>query len=174
MTHLFPISKNKFATLALSVVALMPSLALAQATGTFSAVASVVQPLTIASASTLSFGDFAAGSEEGRIVISSTGLTRTASGGARLVNSNSGTPSTIVIASTPGSTYSVSLPSTFTLGTLNGATMEIVAFSTNLQEKGVIPDSGRGSFQIGGTLKVAANQAGGSYSGMVPITINYP
>jgi hypothetical protein len=92
------------------------------------------------------------------------------------VNSNIGAFSTITVTGTAGTTYTVELPTTVSLGASGGVTMELTGFTTNLPggtAKAIIPDSGTGSFQIGGTLNVAANQAGGNYLGTVAITINY-
>ena len=171
-------SKFKFTALALSLAGLIPSLALAQVTGSFSAAATVVQPLIIQSTTPLNFGSFASGLNSGSVIVSSTApYTRTATEGVTLVNSgNVGSFSTITINGTAGTTYSVTLPPRVTLGASGGATMDITEFTTNLptgSTKPRIPDSGTGSFQIGGTLRVAANQPGGSYAGTVPITIDY-
>jgi spore coat protein U-like protein len=175
MTQSFSTTKFNLAALALSLIALTPGLSLAQVTGSFRASANVVQTLSIESAGQLSFGDFIPTTQDGTVVVSSVGSYARTSTNVKLVNSNAGTVSTVVITGAPDSTYTVSLPSTFNLGGIGGASMEISSFSTNLVgSRGVIPDAGRGSFQIGGTLKVVANQPGGNYSASVPITINYP
>jgi hypothetical protein len=54
------------------------------------------------------------------------------------------------------------------------ATMSITSITTSLvSSKGKIPSSGTQTFQVGGTLNVAANQLSGVYTGSIPITISY-
>ena len=178
MTNSLPFSKSKFAALGLSLLGLLPCLALAQVNGSFNAAATVVQPLTITSTSTLNFGSFVAGATAGTVVVSSSGTyTRSATGGVKLVNSNNGTFSTINVSGAVGTNYWInSLPDVKLINSTGGTTMAISSFTTNLPSgtaKASILDTGNGSFQIGGTLDVGAGQVSGTYSAVIPITINY-
>ena len=179
------IFKSHFLSLSVSFAALMPSMTWAQATasGSFTASAVVVQPLTITSATALSFGSFVAGSG-GTVTISSVApYTRTSTSlvpgtgtSLNLVASNQGSVSNISISGIEGTTYTVTLPTmpTTLSSSLGGATMKMTILTTNLvDKKGTIPSSGAQTFQIGGTLEVAANQLSGTYSATLPITISY-
>ena len=179
MTNSLPFSKSKFAALGLSLLGLLPCLALAQVNGSFNAAATVVQPLTITSTSTLNFGSFVAGATAGSVIVSSSGTyTRSATGGVKLVNSNNGSFSTINVSGAVGTNYWINtLPADVKLiNSTGGATMTISSFTTNLPSgtaRASITDSGNGSFQIGGTLEVGINQPSGIYSAVIPITVNY-
>ena len=176
--------KFNFCALALSLAALIPCLSWADpvsTTGSFPASATVVQPLTITGASTLSFGSFVAGHGGTVTIPSTTPYTRTSTSLVTasplvLVASNSGGVSTINISGIEETTYTVTLPgvpTTLSSGT-GGATMSITKITSNLTDlAGTIPAAGAQTFQVGGTLAVAKDQISGVYSGTLPITIAY-
>ena len=180
------IFKSHFLSLAVSLAAFTPSLTWAQqatASGSFTASAVVVQPLTITSATALSFGSFVAG-KGGTVTIpsvspytrTSTSLVSGTGTSLSLVASNQGSVSNISISGIEGTTYTVTLPTVpTTLSTgVGGATMRMTTITSNLVGlAGTIPSSGAQIFQIGGTLEVGANQQSGTYSATLPITISY-
>jgi hypothetical protein len=167
-----------FFALVLSLLGLSPHLAWGvDVVGSFPASATVVQPLTIASASTLNFGSFVAGGGGTVTIPSVTPFTRTSTGASlSLVASNPGSASTISVSGVEGRTYTVTLPTTPTQLTnaSGGATMAITTITSNLVGlAGTIPASGAQTFQIGGTLTVGSAQPSGTYSANLPITISY-
>ena len=179
------IFKSHFLSLAVSLAAFTPSMSWAQTTtaGTFTASAVVVQPLTITSATALSFGSFVARLGGTVTIPSVSPYTRTSTSlvsgtgtSLSLVASNQGSVSNISISGIEGTTYTVILPTVpTTLSTgVGGATMRMTTITSNLVGlAGTIPSSGAQIFQIGGTLEVGANQQSGTYSATLPITISY-
>lgn len=178
--------KKHCLNLAVSLAALLPCMTWAQqatTSGSFTASAIVVQPLTITSASALSFGSFVAG-KGGTVTIPSVApYTRTSTSlvagpgtSLSLVASNQGSVSNISISGIEGTTYTVSLPTiptTLSTGS-GGATMRMTVITSNLVGlAGTIPSSGAQTFQIGGTLEVGGGQLSGTYSATLPITISY-
>lgn len=151
-----------------------PALAQYSTDGTVNTTAAVVRTLSITSATDLSFGTFAAGNSAGTVSVSATG-NRTATGGVTLVSASTGSQATISLSGTPSTSYSVSLPATVQLTASGGsATMSIGSFTTTLNAlQGSLNASGTGSFGIGGTLSVAANQAVATYTGSFTVTLNY-
>ena len=179
------IFKSHFLSLAVSLYALLPCAAWAQSTaqgsalvtasGSISATATVVQPLTISSTSTLNFGSFVAGTSAGTVTISANPYTRT-SDNVRLVASNPGSVSTVVVTGVENTGFTVIFPQTVSLSTsAGGASMTLNTFTSSLLNNGgMVGTNGSQSFQVGARLNVGASETSGVYSGSVPITINYP
>jgi hypothetical protein len=169
--------KFKYLSLMLSFLGLFPCLAWGvEAVGSFPVTATVLQPLTITSTSTLSFGSFVAGAGGSVTIPSAAPHTRTSTSNVTLVSSNAGSVSNITVSGVAGTTYTVILPvvPTTLSSATGGATMQISTISSNLTGlAGLIPTLGSQTFQVGGTLVVASNQLPGVYSGTLPITITY-
>lgn len=155
------------------VCSLMTTSAFAQTTPVFNvnASATVVTPVTIASASTLNFGAFAPGSSDGTVVIPSAG-SRSGTN-VILMATNVGAPSTITVAGDPNMSVTLDLPGAVTTLVSGQNQMTVDKFETNLAKNTRLLPNGTLSFQLGATLNVKANQATGTYSGTVPITVSY-
>jgi hypothetical protein len=154
-----------FVGLGLSVLC-APALAQFTANGNVNSSASVVRILSVASTSELSFGTFAAGGTAGTVVMSATG-NRSATGGVTLVSTAGGSQGTVTLSGTPATSYTVSFPGSVTLtATSGGATM-------NLGSQGSLNSAGSGSFGVGGTLSVSANQPIATYAGSFTVTLSY-
>ncbi|MFZ4649893.1 MAG: DUF4402 domain-containing protein [Rubrivivax sp.] len=151
-----------------------PALAQYSATGTVNASANVVRTLSVTSTTDLSFGTFAPGPTGGTVVMSAIG-NRTATGGVTLVNTTPGSQATVNLAGTPSTAYSLTLPSSVLLtASTGGATMTLSSFTTTLTAgQGSLNSGGTGSFGIGGTLSVSANQPIAVYTGSVTVTLTY-
>lgn len=151
-----------------------PALAQYSADGSVNTSASVVRNLTVTSTTDLSFGTFSAGSTPGTVSMSATG-TRGSTGGVTLVSASTGSQATVNLSGTPSTSYSVSLPATVQLTASGGsATMSLGSFTTTLTAlQGSLNASGTGSFGIGGTLSVGANQPVATYSGSFTVTLSY-
>ena len=86
--------------------------------------ATVVRTLAVTSTTELSFGTFAAGNVSGTLTMSSVG-NRSATGGVTLVAANPGNQATVNLAGTPGTSYSVSLPSSIQLSAATGRAITV-------------------------------------------------
>lgn len=159
--------------LGLSVLS-VPALAQLTANGNVNSSASVVRILSVSSTSELSFGTFSAGSTAGTVVMSAAG-NRTATGGVTLVSSSGGSQGTVTLTGTPATSYTVSFPSSVTLtATSGGATMNLGSFTSTLTgSQGTLNSAGSGTFGIGGTLSVSANQPIAVYAGSFTVTLSY-
>jgi hypothetical protein len=151
-----------------------PAFAQYSTQGTVNASANVVRILSVTSTSDLSFGTFAPGPTAGTVVMTAAG-NRTATGGVTLVSASAGAQGTVNLAGTPSTSYTVTLPSSVTLTAASGgATMTLGSFTTTLTgSAGSLNTSGTGSFGVGGTLTVSANQPISVYTGSFPVTLTY-
>lgn len=165
--------RSGFLGLGLSVLA-SPALAQFTANGSVNSSANVVRILSVSSTSDLSFGTFAAGSSAGTVVMSASG-NRSATGGVTLVSSAGGSQGTVSLTGTPNTSYSVTFPGSVTLTATSGtATMNLGTFTTTMtSNQGLLNSGGSGSFGIGGTLNVAANQPIAVYVGSFTVTLSY-
>ena len=137
----------------------------------------VVSPISLVKVQDLSFGDVAAGTTGGTIVVNPDTGVRTVTGGvvalggsvtaARFVGAGSAQTNIAIIREPKGSVLLTRAGGTetmmlnnFTLSGGNGA-------SRKLDAAGTI------TFQVGGTLNVAANQMDGVYSGTFDVGIDY-
>lgn len=144
------------------------------AVGDVTASATLVRSLQIVSTSGLSFGTLSPGASAGSVVMNPSGA-RSATGGVTLVSTNTGSSSAVALQGTPAMTYSVSLPENVTLTSSGGATMTLSNLTTSLASgnAGAIGTNGSGSFNIGGSLAVAAAQAVADYSGVFQVTLSW-
>ena len=165
--------RSGFLGLGLSVLA-SPALAQFTANGSVNSSANVVRILSVSSTSELSFGTFAAGANAGTVVMSAIG-NRSATGGVTLVSSAGGSQGTVSLTGTPGTSYSVTFPGSVTLTATSGnASMNLSNFTTTLTGgQGLLNSGGSGSFGIGGTLSVSANQPIAVYVGSFTVTLSY-
>ena len=170
----------KFFTLSVAIFA-FSTISFGQNTSTASDVpvgATIITPLTITlSAGTqLQFGTIVADATSAVDVILSPDNAITTT----LTHLGENSVPTFDVTGEPLSVYSVTLPSaTLTLThnnseTLDGTTtvLTVDTFTSNSTEK--LSASGKESFQVGATLNVAANQAGGVYTGTFDVTVAYP
>ena len=169
----------KFFTLSVAIFA-FSTISFGQNTSTASDVpvgATIITPLTITlSADTkLQFGTIVADATSAADVILSPGNAITTT----LTHLGENSVPTFNVTGEPLSTYSVTFSSeTLTLthdapGTLDGTTtvLTVDTFKSNSTEK--LSASGTESFQVGATLNVLANQAGGVYTGKFNVTVTY-
>lgn len=133
------------------------------------AAGSGVQLITITQTSPLSFGKFAA-SSAGSLTISPAGI-RTTTSGIYLLSSPAGSPASFLVTGKRNTSYIITLPSSVLLS--NGAnTMTIQNLISQPSGIGSLP-KGSEQLAVGGTLNVSAYQPSGSYSGVLPVTVNY-
>ena len=169
----------KFFTLSAAIFA-FSTISFGQNTATASDVpvgATIITPLTITlSAGTqLQFGTIVADATSPATVLLSPGNAITTT----LTHFGGNSVPTFNVTGEPLSAYSVTFSSeTLTLthddsGTLDGTTtvLTVDTFKSNSTE--TLSASGTESFQVGATLNVAANQAGGVYTGVFDVTVTY-
>lgn len=123
----------------------------------------------------LSFGAFAAGTGGTITVNAAGGRTRT---GSVVLASQGGVASAaqFLLTGTPGSTYTITLPSDGTVFLSNGGSTMAINLFTSLPTGANIPLGGGGTqaISVGATLTVSAAQAPGNYTGSFNVTVDYP
>ncbi len=122
---------------------------------------------TVSVVQDLSFGTFASGGG-GTVTVSPSGG-RTAGGGVILFGGggfSDGGPANVVVTGTPGSNFSVTLPTSASL-TSSGGSMAISGFSS------APLGSGGSQIAIGATLNVPNQAAPGNYTGSFDIIASY-
>ena len=74
---------------------------------------------------------------------------------------------------TANASFSISLPASVLLSDSASHTMTVDNFTSSPTPSGVLDGSGQQTLFVGGTLNVSANQAFGSYSGQMSVTVDY-
>jgi hypothetical protein len=147
----------------------------AQVTGTATATATIVTPISIANSGNMNFGNIAVSSTAGTVTVTPVnGGTRTSTGGVTLPATIGTVASAIfTVQGQANYTYALTLPST-SLPLSSGAnTMSISAFTSSAA--GPLSAAGSNTIYIGATLAVGAAQAAGTYVSATPfnVTVNY-
>jgi len=161
--------------IALSGPSLLLQSAFAQSnTGTLRATATIIQPVTISSESTLAFGNIMANSTTGGVVVVSPSGSSTVAGVVR-PGANAGVVSaaTFRVSGVGGLLYSVSFASSSITLTDGGSNSMIVNGLTTASANEFSLKGGSDTLSVGGTLRVNAGQAAANYSGSVQITVAY-
>jgi hypothetical protein len=163
---------NKLTILAAGLTAALtgfaaPTAFAADATGTGNATIAV--PIGVSAVNTLEFGSVQASASLGTVAISAAGA-RSVTGG---VTEFGGTlqAASFNVTGEGTSTYSISVAD----GTLTGSGGADMAVSSFTNDAGATPalTGGTDTFNLGGTLSVAANQGDGAYSGTFVVTVDY-
>jgi Mat/Ecp fimbriae major subunit len=174
---------NKFvkaavATSMLAAVAFGASSAEA-ATGTATARAKILRQLTVTSDRDLNFGTIVTGTSAGSIVMNAAGTVGTcgvtASGG---ICSGTPTSARFNVSGAGAQVVTVTVPSAsfnITNGTDTMAITSLTSSAATVTLSGTFgaAAAGTGSFTVGGSLGVGANQPDGDYSGTFSVTVNY-
>jgi hypothetical protein len=138
------------------------------ATATGTATATVVAPIELehVSGAALSFGTFLAGAG-GTVVVNSDGTASAT--GVGFVSGSTTSADSFTVSGDAGRSFTISS----TGGTVADGS-ETMAFTTAVSSAlSTLDASGDGSFTVGGTLTVGANQAPGDYSGTYSATVAY-
>ena len=146
----------------------------AQSTANATGSATVIIPISIAKTTNMSFGNLAVTATAGTVVLAPAG-TRTATAGVTLPNvTGTVTAAAFNVTGEGTSTYSISLPSSYTLNGPGGATMVVDTFTSNPGGTGALT-AGAQTISVGATLNVNGSQAVGSYVNAegFPVTVNY-
>ena len=142
------------------------------ATASANASAKIITPIALAKTADLNFGNIAASSAVGTVIITPQGG-RSATGG--VTPSAIGTPTRAAYNATGenNATYNITLPTTVVITDENSQTMTVNNFKSTPTPTGTFSGSGAQTIEVGATLNVGANQASGSYQGNYNVTIAY-
>ena len=142
-----------------------------------SAVANVIEPLSITEVNGLDFGTVSGGPAIGTVVMSTAGV-RSTTGDAEIIAADPGNEADFTINGEPNQAYTLSFSASGTLSDAGGAnTMTVDTFTST--HAGTVPGGGIENFKVGATLNLGANQAAGAYSTGIgagapyTITVNY-
>lgn len=162
----------KRALLGAAVAALSMSASAANATTTTgTAKAKILRQITLTNTSDLQFATVISGATASTVVVSTAGA---ATCGAGLTCTGTTTAANFDIQGTNNAVVLVGGDASVTLnGSLGGTMTAALAYSTNSVTLTNGPGTVGGSFQVGGTLSVNANQTSGDYSGTFNVTANY-
>ena len=126
----------------------------------------------------MNFGNVVTSAALGTVVLAPAG-TRTTNAGASILAAQPGTvtAAAFTVSGTAGLTYTITLPASVAIN--NGVpSMTVNTFISNPVAgagTGTIGGGGTQTLTVGATLNVAANQAAGVYTSLVPftVTVNY-
>lgn len=137
------------------------------ATASASAQAKILKQITVNKLTDLQFGTIVTGAAASTVAIAPAGgLTC----GAGLVCSGATSAASFSIGGTTGQVATISVPASVTLndGAGNSMTASLAASAATTTLV-----AGAGSFSVGGTLSVGANQVDGDYAGTFNATVDY-
>jgi len=158
---------------AVVLVAGLTSTVNAQVTATATGSATIITPISITKNVDMNFGNVAVGATLGSVVLTPAG-TRSIIGGVTLpAVTGTVTAAQFTVSGLGTSTFSISLPSTYTI-TSGANTMNIDTFTSTPSGSGTLV-AGTLIVKVGATLDVAASQPAGSYTNATgfPVTVNY-
>lgn len=136
------------------------------ATASATAKAKILRQVTVTNTSDLQFGTIVTGTAASTVIVSSAGA-RTC--GTGLICSGAFTAAGFNVTGTTGQVVTVSVPASVTLASgTNSMTASLSSSNSTLTLA-----ANAGSFSVGGTLSVGANQADGDYSGTFAATVDY-
>ena len=144
------------------------------ATATAAGSATIIQAISLANNTGLAFGAIVKPtSGTGTVSIDATTgartLTGVVSGGALASNR-----ATFTASGEGASTFSISVPSTFSLTTgTNSLVVTTSQSATTATLSGSIGTTGSQTFGVGGTINVASATASGAYTGNLVVTVQY-
>jgi len=166
--------KNLITLIVAVVLVAVTATVSAQVTGTATGSATIITPIAIANAGNMNFGSIAVSATSGTVVLSNAGV-RAATGGVTLP-ATTGTVSTanFTVTGLGSSTYSIQLPTTYTISDGSSHNMTVNAFTSNPSGTGALT-AGTQTINVGATLNVAASQVAGTYTNATgfPVIVNY-
>lgn len=142
------------------------------ATASATVSANIVSTINMSARNGLIFGDISSGASAGTVILTPAG-NRTATGGATINSTGSGSPATFDVSGDANASFSITLPTSITLTDGSANTMVVDSFTSSPSPTGVLDSSGQQSLFVGATLNVSSNQPFGSYSGQMSVTVDY-
>jgi hypothetical protein len=134
----------------------------------------LVQGIAIYKTVDMQFGDIVPGLTAGTVTLG-INSSRTSSGPLLLPSGAVASAAVFVVLGPPNQTFTLSLPSSMTLGRQGGSgTMSVTNFVSNPTLQGTLSSGGAYTVTVGASLIVAANQTFGKYTGSFAINVSYP
>ena len=148
------------------------SYAQTSATASFTASATIIQPIGITTTSNMNFANLDA--KSGGAVILTPENTRISTGGVALAENASVSAASFEVTGEEGFAFSISLPKDEFILANGSESMIIKDFTSSLAEGGSLT-GGSKIVRVGATLKVNPNQTPGVYNSRSPmnVTVNY-
>jgi len=145
---------------------------LAQATATFTASVTIIQPIGITNTANMNFANLDA--KSGGTVILNPDNTRISQGGVELADGNTISAASFEVTGQAGYTYSISLPNSDYVLTNGTDNIVIRDFTSSLKNEGALA-SGSQSLRVGASLDINPNQTPGNYTSPsgFNISVNY-
>ena len=138
------------------------------ATASFTASATIIQPIGITSTANMNFAHIDA--QQGGAVILTPQNRRYSIGGVVLAEGEDHTAATFIVTGQPGLAYSINVPShSYTLS--NGVEEMILENFTSSLDGGGLLAEGKQAFNLGATLNIKAGQTPGYYTSPSPMDI---
>jgi len=142
----------------------------AQVSGEASAV--IVTPLEINKVADLNFGNIAAGTVSGTVMLTTDGV-RSGDGGVTLIAAgNEYNAASFEINGAPDATFTIDLSQSVNIYS-DSDKMEVIDFVSNLGDSAALNNEGIANMKVGATLIVEANQTPGLYEGTFDVTVAY-
>lgn len=142
------------------------------AVATATVIANVTSTIMVTTINGLVFGDISSGTQAGTLALSPSGV-RTATGGVTVNTAIAGNSAAFDVQGDPNASYSVTFPAAVIMSNGSPNTMVVDSFTYSPNATNVIDASGQMTIFVGATLNVNSNQAFGSYSGLLNVTIEY-
>lgn len=153
------------------LVVLLTSSAARAATSSSAIGATILTPITLSNTAGLEFGEIGISASAGTVAVSTAGV-RTSTGGVTLAGLVSPTGASFHVVGAPGSTYTVTLPTSAAI-VLGAGAMTLDTFVSSPHTTGTLSGAGADTLVVGATLHVGASQAAGHYAGSFAVTIAY-
>ena len=148
-------------------VTFLAQAAWAQNSASANASATVVDPIALSATADLNFGSFEPGASGGTVIVDQAGAASETGTVVRVPSGNPTSAAAFDVTGQDGAGYDILATSGGLLGP--GPTM---ALAPDAPANGTLA-GGADSFNVGGTLTVAAGQTPGDYSGTVEVTVTY-
>jgi len=154
------------------IILSFPNEGMAQATATFTASVTIIQPIGIINTANMNFANVDA--KSGGTVILDPDNTRSSQGGVELTDGNTVSAATFEVTGQAGYTYSITLPNSDHVLTNGTEDIIIKDFTSSLKNEGSLAD-GSQTLRVGASLDINPNQTPGNYTspGGFNITVNY-
>ena len=161
-----------YSGLILLLSALAGSVSVQAASDDAAVVAEVVVAFSLVNQTDMVFGHVATSNAPGTVILSPTG-TRLTTGGTFVSSTVSGGAAVFDVLGLPNAVYAITLPISVVLTGASGNSMIVDNFTSQPVSTGLTDPGGEQNLFVGGTLNVNSNQAVGSYSGIMNVTVVY-